>query len=228
MRHALTRPVFYLLGALLSFTLAPSAGAAGKGYDVSYLWHREVNSVLDYRERVARVLGPRAAKRLKVVAKGKLYGLIYARGGDSAGAARVAKSHTRLLRSRGLEAASPVRSQNWQYVGEDGVRQASAGSASTPSVPRSRMTKSERRQEIRDLEAAVEDYINRHHHLPHMPSAAEVEGTGAELGELNKRLLRTVEELTLHVISQSKEIDRQQHALARLERRLWALVDEQP
>ena len=161
MRHALTRPVFYLLGALLSFTLAPSAGAAGKGYDVSYLWHREVNSVLDYRERVARVLGPRAAKRLKVVAKGKLYGLIYARGGDSAGAARVAKSHTRLLRSRGLEAASPVRSQNWQYVGEDGVRQASAGSASTPSVPRSRMTKSERRQEIRDLEAAVEDYINR-------------------------------------------------------------------
>ena len=161
MRHALTRPVLFLLGALLSFALAPSAAVASERYDVSYLWHRDVNSVLNYRDQVARVLGPRAAKRLKVVAKGKLYGLVYARGGDSAGATRVAKTHTRLLQSRGLEAASPVRSQNWRYVGKDGARQASSGSVSAPSVPRSQMTKSERRQEIRHLEAAVEDYINR-------------------------------------------------------------------
>ena len=161
MRHALITPVLYLLGALLGLAAAPSAAVASERYDVSYLWHRDVASVLDYRERVARVLGPRAAKKLKVVAKGKLFGLVYARGGDSAGATRVAQTHTRLLQSRGLEAATPVRSQDWRFLSKDGDRQASLEPASTPSVPRARMTSTERRQEIRDLETAVEDYIDR-------------------------------------------------------------------
>ena len=161
MRHALITPVLYLLGALLGLAAAPSAAVASERYDVSYLWHRNVASVLDYREKVARVLGPRASKKLKVVAKGRLYGLVYARGGDSAGASRVAQTHTRLLQSRGLEAATPVRSQNWKFLGKDADPQASSKSVSAPGVPRSKMTSTERRQEIRDLEAAVEEYIDR-------------------------------------------------------------------
>ena len=44
-------------------------------------------------------------------------------------------------------------------------------------------------------------------HLPDMPSAKEVETNGIALGEMNKLLLKKVEELTLHLIEKDKEID---------------------
>jgi beta-lactamase class A len=52
----------------------------------------------------------------------------------------VAQSHTRLLRSRGLDAASPVRSQNWTFVGEEGTRRAVGTSPVAPSSPKSKMS----------------------------------------------------------------------------------------
>ena len=81
--------------------------AAASRYDVSYLWHTRINNVHAYRQQVARVLGPRVSKQLKVVRKSGLYGLIYHRRGDSVGARRVARTHSKLLRSRGLESAAP-------------------------------------------------------------------------------------------------------------------------
>ncbi len=162
MRRAIINPVLYLLVVLPGLAaVVPVATAAADRYDVSYVWSRNVDGVRDYRERVAGVLGPAVAKDLKVVAKGKLFGLIYARRGDSGGATRVARTHTRLLRARGLEAASPVRSRDWSVVGADGERRASFAAVSVPKVSRSKMTTTERTREILDLEAAVEDYIDR-------------------------------------------------------------------
>jgi len=161
MHRAIIRPVLYLLVTLTGLVAVPVATAATDRYDVSYLWHRDVNSVLNYRDRVARILGPGVTKDLKVVAQANLFGLIYNRRGDSARAGKLARTHTRLLRSRGLEAAAAVRSRNWKFVDADGVRPASSASAATQSVPRSRMTSAERAREIRGIEAAVEDYIKR-------------------------------------------------------------------
>ena len=53
----------------------------------------------------------------------------------------------------------------------------------------------------------VESYINNNHHLPEVPSAAEVEENGVDMGEMNKILLQKVEELTLYVIDLQKQID---------------------
>jgi beta-lactamase class A len=150
-----------MFAALLGLAAMSSATAGAHGYDVSYVWSRNLAGVQDYRDRVAGVLGPAVAKRLKVVARGDLFGLVYARNGDSAGATRVAAAHTRLLQSRGLEAASPMRSQDWAVVEAHGARQVSFASLSVPKVSRDKMTTSERSREIRDLEAAVEDYIKR-------------------------------------------------------------------
>lgn len=50
-------------------------------------------------------------------------------------------------------------------------------------------------------------YIKKHKHLPEMPSAADAEKDGIELGEMNKLLLKKVEELTLHLIDLSKKLD---------------------
>ncbi len=52
----------------------------------------------------------------------------------------------------------------------------------------------------------VESHIINYGHLKDIPSAIEVEENGIELGEMNKKLLQKVEELTLYIIEMNKEI----------------------
>ncbi|MDO7850754.1 hypothetical protein [Hymenobacter convexus] len=51
----------------------------------------------------------------------------------------------------------------------------------------------------------LESYLKQNRHLPAIPSAAEVEKNGIDLGEMNARLLQSLEELTLHVIELGKQ-----------------------
>lgn len=53
----------------------------------------------------------------------------------------------------------------------------------------------------------TEQFIQEHGHLPEVPKASEVEADGVSLGEMNKILLKKIEELTLHVISLQKEVE---------------------
>ena len=53
----------------------------------------------------------------------------------------------------------------------------------------------------------VEQFIKENKHLPEIPSEAEVCKEGVSLGEMNNLLLRKIEELTLHIIAQQKQID---------------------
>jgi hypothetical protein len=53
----------------------------------------------------------------------------------------------------------------------------------------------------------IERYIQQHKHLPEIPTAAEVKEKGVDLGEMNALLLKKVEELTLYVIGQQREIE---------------------
>ncbi|MDQ0638318.1 hypothetical protein QF042_001883 [Pedobacter sp. W3I1] len=62
----------------------------------------------------------------------------------------------------------------------------------------------------------LESYIMANKHLPEIPSAKEVEANGVELGEMNKLLLKKVEELTLHLIEKDKNA-LQQNSLLKLQ-----------
>jgi hypothetical protein len=53
----------------------------------------------------------------------------------------------------------------------------------------------------------IERYITQYRHLPDVPSAAEVEQNGVDLGSMDALLLRKIEELTLYVIELKKELD---------------------
>jgi hypothetical protein len=53
----------------------------------------------------------------------------------------------------------------------------------------------------------VEQYIKLYHHLPEVPSAAEVEKDGIDLGDSQATLLKKIEELTLYIISLNKEME---------------------
>jgi hypothetical protein len=55
--------------------------------------------------------------------------------------------------------------------------------------------------------ASLEEFIKKNNHLPNIPSAQEVkENGGIDLGDMNRRLLEKIEELTLHVIELNKEV----------------------
>ncbi|HLZ87778.1 MAG TPA: hypothetical protein VKQ52_11075, partial [Puia sp.] len=49
-------------------------------------------------------------------------------------------------------------------------------------------------------------FVKEKRHLPGIPSAGEVAVSGVSLGEMNQKLLQKVEELTLYLIQQQKEI----------------------
>jgi len=53
----------------------------------------------------------------------------------------------------------------------------------------------------------VQKFIQQNGHLPTMPSAQEIGEHGYTVNEMNKRLLQSVEELTLHTIAQEEEMD---------------------
>lgn len=146
--------------AWLAFAIglaAPVAVSAGPRYDVSYVWASGLKNVYAYEHKVAKVLGPAVSRKLRVVHKTGLYGLIYDRRGDRNGAVKVARVHTRLLRAHGLESAAPIRADNWQFMDSaDPGAQASATPASyTPSA----VEQEERRPAMGDLSAAVDRQV---------------------------------------------------------------------
>jgi hypothetical protein len=71
--------------------------------------------------------------------------------------------------------------------------------------------------------AEVDAYIKKNHHLPDVPSAAEVERDGLKLGEMNAILLKKVEELTLYLIGKDKQVADQQQQLEALKQDMQAL-----
>ncbi|RAI99472.1 hypothetical protein LX64_04606 [Chitinophaga skermanii] len=78
--------------------------------------------------------------------------------------------------------------------------------------------------------ASVEAFIKQHKHLPNIPSAKEVAENGIEVGEMNSKLLQTIEELTLHAIAQEKQITAQKDALSNYQEQLSKqakLINEQ-
>jgi hypothetical protein len=59
--------------------------------------------------------------------------------------------------------------------------------------------------------ADVAAYIKKTHHLPDLPSAAEVKQRGMPVGEMEAKLLAKVEELTLHMIQAEERNNRLEH-----------------
>ncbi|HMI77987.1 MAG TPA: hypothetical protein VK484_04300, partial [Ferruginibacter sp.] len=53
----------------------------------------------------------------------------------------------------------------------------------------------------------VKNYINKHKHLPNIPAAAEIEKNGIQLGDMSKRLMEKVEELTLYILQLQDQVD---------------------
>lgn len=74
----------------------------------------------------------------------------------------------------------------------------------------------------------VAQYIQQNHHLPEVPSAAEVEKGGVDVGQNQAVLLKKIEELTLYVIAMEKDKDEMKRTISKQQKelsRLSSLID---
>ena len=53
----------------------------------------------------------------------------------------------------------------------------------------------------------VENFYNENHHLPNVPTTKEIQENGNNLGQTDAVLLQKIEELTLYMVKQQKEIE---------------------
>lgn len=160
-----TRLFLVLFAVLVGSVSAEPSTATDKRYDISYVWSTDAAAVHEYRTRVARILGPAVARNLRVVADSGLHGVIYLRHGDSAGTARVAREHSRLLGKKGMDDAAPVLSTDWILVADDRQtvktrpRQLPAAPQKAPVAEPPKPGPVTEKPRSFDLEAAVETYI---------------------------------------------------------------------
>lgn len=66
----------------------------------------------------------------------------------------------------------------------------------------------------------VKEFIRTNQHLPDVPSAETIKKEGYSQHDMNKTLLQKIEELTLYVIKQNEQIDRQDRRIRELEAQL--------
>ncbi|SFE35078.1 hypothetical protein SAMN05518672_105365 [Chitinophaga sp. CF118] len=69
----------------------------------------------------------------------------------------------------------------------------------------------------------LEEYIKREKHLPEIPSETEVKKNGLDVGENQAKLLQKIEELTLYLIDQNKQLATQQQLILNQQRLLSEL-----
>jgi hypothetical protein len=56
----------------------------------------------------------------------------------------------------------------------------------------------------------LSSYIQQNRHLPGIPAAAEIEKSGIEMGEMQRKMMEKIEELTLYIIELEKRLQKQE------------------
>jgi hypothetical protein len=74
----------------------------------------------------------------------------------------------------------------------------------------------------------VKAYVDKNHHLPEIPSADDMAKNGLSLGDMNTKLLKKVEELTLYLIEKDKQFEEQKLALASVQKQLNQIKKQFP
>jgi hypothetical protein len=80
----------------------------------------------------------------------------------------------------------------------------------------------EENYELRTLQETKE-FITKNKHLPEIPTAKEMEANGVDLGDMNMRLLKKIQELTLYQIDLLEKLERQNERLQEVEDELQTL-----
>jgi len=66
----------------------------------------------------------------------------------------------------------------------------------------------------------LKDFIRQNRHLPDIPPASEIEKNGIEVGDMQKRLMKKIEELTLYILTQEEKIKNIQAEMETIKRKV--------
>jgi len=69
-------------------------------------------------------------------------------------------------------------------------------------------------------------YVKKNHHLPDLPSAQDIEKNGLNLGELDKQMVKKVEELTLYIVDQDNKVKQQKETISAQQTQITQLATE--
>ncbi|MEZ2339363.1 hypothetical protein AB6735_27210 [Mucilaginibacter sp. RCC_168] len=72
----------------------------------------------------------------------------------------------------------------------------------------------------------VKAYIDQNQHLPEIPSDQQITKEGLNLGEMNKLLMKKVEELTLYLIEKDRQVKELQKTVKKQDQRLLVLENK--
>ncbi|SDQ01647.1 hypothetical protein SAMN05428975_5911 [Mucilaginibacter sp. OK268] len=72
----------------------------------------------------------------------------------------------------------------------------------------------------------VKAYIDQNQHLPEIPSEQQIAKDGLNLGEMNKLLMKKMEELTLYLIDEHKKNKDQQEQIDQLNKKIELLINK--
>ncbi len=114
MRFFLRQYLFIFLSLLLClFSSSPSISGQGKKYDLVYIWGTELESVLDYKENLESIFSPEVHVKIKVVKRGKVYGVIYDHNGSIRSVTQLMVKHGGILRGAELNEAYPIEDKGY-------------------------------------------------------------------------------------------------------------------
>jgi beta-lactamase class A len=106
-------------GGLLAASPWSVLGRTGSGtYDISYIWHSDLDSALDYMEQVGQTLGPEIRRRLRIVRGGAgNYGVIYdCDVRNPSEAEKTAGLHSQDLAKSGLDSAAVIEDTGYNEL----------------------------------------------------------------------------------------------------------------
>jgi len=104
-------------------------------------------------------------------------------------------------------------------VGADGTVYAKKIIVSTTTFPDYVFKKDYRLLSLSEVKA----YIDQHQHLPETPSEQEIVKDGLNLAEMNKLLMKKVEELTLYLIENERKDKEKDTSLEEMKKRITEL-----
>ncbi len=100
-RTYFSRPAILVL-VLVLVLLTHVRPVRAEHYDIAYYWDKNLENVLDYKEKLENVFPPEISRKLIIVGRGDEYGVIYDQNGSALRSAQIFVRHNILLHEAGL------------------------------------------------------------------------------------------------------------------------------
>lgn len=106
----------FLVSLLLLFSLCHTASAAEERYDLVYVWDKDLDRVLDYKDTLEQLFDDKTVAKLVLVGRGDEYGVIYDRNGSARSVATDLIHHGEILRKAGLDEAYAIEDKGYHRL----------------------------------------------------------------------------------------------------------------